>query len=231
MCCSPTTVVAVLVPLYGRGQSRGPRVLNSRRDDPNEGERADTEQAESIDIHGFRRGDPESCRRVLEEHSPLIWSVVASYVKDPAEREDLYQEICVRIWEKRTLYAGRGTLAGWINRAAHRWCQNWRRSHRRRESSKASYASEAMSSAFSTSVIDDPAQMLDRKEFMKRLRESLAKLPPKQAETFVLVHLDGYSTAEAAETLDVRPATVRSNLRHATRRLGKWLKEFEYGLS
>ena len=142
-----------------------------------------------------------TCRRVLEEYSPLIWSVVASYVRNPEERDDVYQDICVRIWERRAQYAGRGSLAGWINRIAHRWCYNWRHGHRRRESSK------------------------------QRLRESLARLPRKQSDTFVLVRLKGYSIAEAAGALKVRPATVRSNLGYANRKLRKLLKEFEHGLS
>lgn len=185
----------------------------------------------AIDIDGFRNGDPTSCRRVLEEYSPLIWSVVASYVRDPDERDDVYQEICVRIWERRAQYAGRGSLAGWINRIAHRWCYNWRHGHRRRESSKRRYAAESASLAYSPSLIDDPDRVLMNKEFMQRLRESLARLPRKQSDTFVLVRLKGYSIAEAAGALKVRPATVRSNLRYANRKLRKLLKEFEHGLS
>ena len=187
--------------------------------------------APSIDIDGFRRGDQHCCRRVLDKFSPLIWSVVVSYVREPAARDDVYQEICVRIWERSGQYSGRGSLGGWINRISHRWCHNWCRSQRARESSRQRYVLDTLALAGSAEPSEDPAQLADREEFKHRLTAALAVLPKKQSDTFILVRVKGRTTKEAAGILGVRPATVRSNLRHATRKLRKELKDYEYGLS
>ncbi|AHH98591.1 RNA polymerase sigma factor [Kutzneria albida] len=50
----------------------------------------------------------------------------------------------------------------------------------------------------------------------------LAKLPVRQRMVMAW-HLDGFDVAEIAEQLHIRPATVRSTLRHARTRLQKLL--------
>ena len=187
--------------------------------------------APSIDTDGFRQGDPDCCRRVLDEFSPLIWSVVFSYVRERAECEDVYQEICVRVWERSGQYSGRGSLAGWINKIAHRHCINWRKRQRTYHSYQKRYAFETAALAEFAHSSEDPALLAERREFGSRVTAALATLPEKQSETFILVRLRGCETREAARILGVQPATVRSNLRHATRKLRRELKEFEHGLS
>ena len=53
----------------------------------------------------------------------------------------------------------------------------------------------------------------------------MAEMPARQAEAFKLVHISGLSPAVAARIMDVSPATVRSNLRHARTRLRELLHE------
>lgn len=136
----------------------------------------------------------------------------------------------MRIWERRAQYSGRGSLAAWINRIAHHTCLNWRRGWRSRESGRERYASKAMSTERSSGLAS-PEQLLNRTEFNDHLRQSLAALPERQADAFVLVRMKGYTATEAADILRTRAATVRSNLRHATVKLRREMKEFKNGLS
>jgi DNA-directed RNA polymerase specialized sigma24 family protein len=41
-------------------------------------------------------------------------SIVAPYTPNHHDRQELYQEICVRLWEHRARYSGRGPLSAWI---------------------------------------------------------------------------------------------------------------------
>lgn len=172
-----------------------------------------------LDADAFQRGDLESLRRVFEHFSPLMESTAASYAKDGGDRDDLFQEICVRVWERRAQYAGRGSLGGWINRVAHSVCLNWTRQQRSRKEREARYASEMASMNGARPDLGDPAENLVQDEFLRRLRHCLSCLPKRQGDTFLLIHFEGYTTAEAAMIQGVRPATVRSNLRHANKRL------------
>ena len=161
----------------------------------------------------------------------MIWSVVLSYVREPADSRDVYQEICVRIWRRSDQYAGRGSLAGWINKIAHRWCLNWRRRQRAYDSSIMRYALETAALAESARWSDDPGILAERRDFWSRVAAAVASLSERQSDTFILVRLKGLSTTEAAAILGVQRSTVRSNLRHAMKKLRRELKEFEDGLS
>ena len=121
--------------------------------------------APSIDIDAFRQGDPQCCRRVLDEFSPLIWSVVVSYVREPTARDDVYQEICFRVWERRGLHSGRGSLAGWINKIAHRWCTNWCKRQKADESSRRRYGLKTVALAESAQSREHPGLFTARSEF------------------------------------------------------------------
>ena len=75
-------------------------------------------------------------------------------------------------------------------------------------------------------VLEDPSNLMDRKEFMDRLRLALALLPQRQERTVTLIHVKGYSILETSRMLGARRATVRSNLRHATHKLRELLEDY-----
>ncbi len=179
-----------------------------------------------VGIDDFHRGDSGTIRTVLRHFGPLIMSIVAAYTDDPHDREELYREIGVRIWERRARYSGRGPLAAWINRIAHNHCKDRHRSRTSRAAAEERHAAEAIAFAEARTVLDDPSKLLERKEFMVAVRRALAALPAKQQETFTLVHVEGCDIAEAARVQGVGRATVHSNLRHAAKKLRNLLKEY-----
>ena len=193
------SALSVPLPIGGMEAILDGRVLCPAHREGRDSEDSDSAiDAPSINIDAFRQGDPQFCRRVLDE---------------------------------RGLYSGRGSLAGWINRIAHRWCYNWCRRQKADESSRRRYGLKTVALHESVQSRENPGLFAARSEFRSRLGAALAALPTKQSDTFILVRVKGYTAREAARVLGVRPATVRSNLRHATRRLRSELKEFEHGLS
>lgn len=179
-----------------------------------------------LDIKALQSGDLDSLRQVLEHFSPLIESTAASYTRDQSDREDLFQLVCIRVWERRMQYTGRGSLRGWINKVAGSVCSNWANERKTRLREEARYLSEAISMNGAGHDGPDPAENLAQTEFMDRLRYCLSRLPRKQGDTFLLVHVEEYTTAEAARIQGVRPETVRSNLRHAKKRLRIMMKDY-----
>ena len=178
-----------------------------------------------LDFEAFQSGDLDSLRRVLAHFSPLIESVAASYTFEQSDRDDLFQRICIRLWERRLQYTGRGSLRGWINKVAGSVCSNWAAERKTRRKDETRYISEVVS-LNGAHDHDDPSENLERTEFLARLRHCLARLPKRQGDTFLLVHLEGYRPAEVARIQGVRPETVRSNLRHARKRLSIMMKDY-----
>ena len=178
-----------------------------------------------IDAEAFRSGDPECFRVVLNRFGPIIRSVVRSYAKNGDDQEDLYQEVSVRMLTQRSRYEDCGAMPGWITTVAHCACRNWCAARKARKSALDRYAAELIPHEESGALLDDPSRMLNYRRFLESLGRALAEMPARQAEAFKLVHIRGLSQAAAARIMDVSPATVRSNLRHARKRLRELLQE------
>lgn len=170
-------------------------------------------------------GDFDRLRQVLAHFSPLIESVAASYARDQSDRDDVFQKICVRLWERRMQYTGRGPLRGWINKLAGRVCSNWSRDRKTRRKEETRYVSEVVH-LNGAHEPDDAHEDVERSEFLARLRQCLSRLPKRQGDTFLLVYFEEYTTVEVAKIQGVRQDTVRSNLRHAKKRLRILMKDY-----
>jgi RNA polymerase sigma-70 factor (ECF subfamily) len=72
-----------------------------------------------------------------------------------------------------------------------------------------------------------PAELLARKDEVRRVHAALLRLAPRSREILVLCDLQGLSYADAAETLRVPIGTVRSRLFRAREALAGRLKETE----
>lgn len=186
---------------------------------------------DAIDPEAFRKGEDECFRAVLDRFGGLIRRVVRSYADCDDDRDDLYQEVCIRILEQRGKYREDGSMGGWIAAIARNVARNWRVSRSARESAKGRYATAIVPMEAAGHLTADPSKLLNYKQLLTNVKQVLAALPDRQAEAFRLVHIEGYSPREAAGIVGVETATVRSNLRHARKKLREQLAELRDELS
>ena len=71
---------------------------------------------------------------------------------------------------------------------------------------------------------DDPAQVVERREAVRRLEAALRQLPPGDRLLVLLVHHQGYSLKEAAAIVGQTTVAVKARLFRARRRLREWLQ-------
>ena len=184
-----------------------------------------------IDSLAFRRGDPECFALVLRRFGPLIRSIVAAYVEDPDDQDDLYQEVCIRLLTRRRFYKEIGAMEGWVTTLARGCCRNWYQARKSRVSAAKRYAAQVPPTEESDVLLDDPSRLLDYRTFLERLDRAVAELPSRQRRALRLVHIDGHSVDRAARTLGTTAATVRSNIRHARKKLRELMRDEGYELS
>lgn len=178
-----------------------------------------------IDSQAFRRGDPECFALVLRRFGPIIRSIVAAYTKDRDDQDDLYQEVCIRLLTRRESYQEMGAMEGWITTLARGCCRNWLAARESRLSATKRYAAQVPPTEESDALLDDPSRLLDYRTFLERLERAVAELPLRQRRAWRLVHTEGHSIDRAARTLGTTTATVRSNIRHARKKLRELLRE------
>jgi RNA polymerase sigma-70 factor (ECF subfamily) len=180
-------------------------------------------RAKSGDSDAFRElTDPY--RRELQVHCYRILGSIQ-------DAEDVLQETLLSAWLAMDRFDGR-SLRAWLYRIATNRCLNYLRdASRRPKPARAINAPEPFAKAsrsdepwwlepYPDVLIDDvslgPEARYDARESIAlSFVASLQRLPTQQRAALVLRDVMGFSAAEAAEMLDVTPASVNSALQRA----------------
>lgn len=173
----------------------------------------------SIDIERFHAGDPDYFRTVHARVHPILARHVRRFVPDIDDRQDVLQEIWIRIFEHRAAYSGTGSFDGWAIRIAHRFCLM-----RRREVAAVFRERVARYWALEVATESRPereavALALQIQELHDATIDAIMALPPRQRTSAIARWLAGRSIEEIAALLHVAPGTVKATLHHARKNL------------
>jgi len=75
----------------------------------------------------------------------------------------------------------------------------------------------------------DPAEGVEKQEFLECLEDRISALPPRCGLVMALTHLQGLTHSEAAERLGISEKAVEKQVRRGSDRLRKWLERKEDG--
>lgn len=162
------------------------------------------------------KGEREALGRLAGALRPLIcrWALVMT--GDPNDAEDVAQRVLMRMMESIEGFDGRSRVTSWVYRITRNASVDHQRSLRRgrRLAEKAEWLARA-----EMPRLEDPLDDIELKRTMRLIRTLLRELPMRQREAFDLVDLQGLAPKEAAELLEMNPATLRVHLLRARRRM------------
>ena len=131
---------------------------------------------------------------------------------DHGEAEELVQDTFVRAYEAFSRYSDRGAEGAWLRTI----CTNLFRERRRR---KLMYGARVEPDLQIAAEWASPARgsesNMERLEIQDRILAFVQAMPAAFREVLILRHVQGFSTAEVAETLSIPEGTVRSRLKKA----------------
>ncbi|MBX7187788.1 MAG: RNA polymerase sigma factor [Vicinamibacteria bacterium] len=146
---------------------------------------------------------------VIAREGAALSRLAASYERDPALREDLFQEICLAVWRALRTYRGDSSVRTFVFRIAH----NRAVSHVvKRAASKAQSldALEAEPPSTGRSV----EEHLDLTVRAERLQSAIAGLPLGLRQP-VIMALEGFKAREIAEVLGISENAVSIRMTRA----------------
>lgn len=163
-------------------------------------------------------GDRAAFAAFLARYERRIARVVRALVP-PAEAEDVFQEVCLRLLVKGALYDPSRPLEPWLDAVTRRVCAaaGRRAARRRRERGPLSVEPPAPAPASGDPFVLDA------------VRDYLAGRPATERRALRLVLLTGMTQREAAKQLGVPPGTVASWLARGVRALRERLGGPELG--
>ena len=72
-------------------------------------------------------GDTAAFDRLVKIHRTTVYALVISYIKDPADAEDLTQQIFIRAYERLATLRELNRFRPWLLQIAHNTCKDWLR--------------------------------------------------------------------------------------------------------
>lgn len=136
---------------------------------------------------------------IIKQHGTTVWQVAYRLLGNHEDAADCFQETFVCALEVSQHQHVRN-FPGLLTRlATARAIDQLRRRFRR---SCYSTAPDNWDSVPSTNP--GPAQQLQQQELANRLRQSIGRLPPQEAEVFCLRYLNGLSYRQIAKALNIK---------------------------
>ncbi len=157
------------------------------------------------------RGDRLAYARLLERHLARVHAVARRFLADPAEAEDVAQEVFLRVWTQAANWRPEGAkLTTWLYRIAMNLCIDRRRKVAHLPLEAAGEPEDDRPSAFT---------LRHRDEMQAHLAAALAGLPENQRAAVVLSYFEGLGNVETASVLNTTVGAVESLLVRARRTL------------
>jgi RNA polymerase sigma-70 factor (ECF subfamily) len=160
---------------------------------------------------------------LMRRYNQRLYRVARSILRDEAEAEDVMQQAYVNAYQHLSQFAGRARFSTWLTRiAVHEALARVRRRGRAREVEMPDIDGDAVALE---SARPSPEQEALAAELRRLLEGALDTLPRASRAVFVLRELEGLSTADVAECLQVSEDVVKTRLHRARARLRQELFE------
>jgi RNA polymerase sigma-70 factor (ECF subfamily) len=172
---------------------------------------ADADESDEDLMARTGRGDRLAYARLLDRHLGRTHAVARRFLADPAEAEDVAQEVFLRVWTQAPRWQPDGArLTTWLYRITMNLCIDRKRKVVPLPLEAAGEPEDERPGAF---------QQRHRDEVHTHLGAALAALPENQRAAVVLSYFEGLGNGETAAILNTTVGAVESLLVRARRTL------------
>jgi RNA polymerase sigma-70 factor, ECF subfamily len=179
-------------------------------------------------VERVRAGDAVAFELIMRRHNRRLFRLARSVLRNGAEAEDIVQETYVRAYAKLDEFVGPHGFAAWLARIAFNEALG-----RARGWGRVVSLDEHVSGGEGDGDVQrietmrtpqpDPERLAGNGELRRLLEDAIDALPDDFRAVFVLRAVEGMGIAETAETLSIRPETVKTRFHRARGRLQETL--------
>ncbi|WP_306370414.1 sigma-70 family RNA polymerase sigma factor [Nocardiopsis sp. CC223A] len=161
------------------------------------------------------RGDEAAFGEVYDRVAPSVYGLVRRVLRDPAQSEEVTQEVMVEVWRTACRYdPRRGTPRAWLMTLAHRRAVDRVRSEQVGADREARAAAAEVDRPYDE-VAEEVTDRLER----ERVRRCLDTLTELQRQSVRLAYYGGYTYREVSRLLSTPLGTIKTRMRDGLIRL------------
>jgi len=149
-----------------------------------------------------QRGDSRAFDLLVLKYQSRVASLVARFVNDAAEVEDVTQEAFIKAYRALPKFRGESAFYTWLYRIASNTAKNYLVSKGRRPSADADVGRDS----------EPPENSYLGRELAQAVTEVLESLPEELRMALTLREFEGLSYEEIAEVMECPVGTVRSRI-------------------
>ena len=191
----------------------------------------DTKRVEDFSLEKLRSGDRAEFARLVEAYSGVIYRLALKMLENPQDAEDVLQETFIKALRAIKNFDGRSNLSTWLYRIATNEALMLLRRHKRITVSLDEPAETEEQEVEPLQIVDwccMPEEELVSAEARAYLDKAVEELPYSLRVVFLLRDIEGLSTLETGEVLNLSETAVKTRLSRARLRLRELLTGY-YG--
>lgn len=175
---------------------------------------------ESDLVKAALKGDRMAFGEIVERYRKMVARTVKGMLGDSVYSEDIGQEVFIKLYGSLSEFRGEAKLSTYIQRIAVNLTLN---EIKRRKRFFSMFSQKGNNEMYEFEVADQDTQ--EKRETRELVNKALQALDPKFRVIVTMRLLQGYSTKETAEILNLPLGTVLSRLSRAQEQLKDILKK------
>jgi RNA polymerase sigma-70 factor (ECF subfamily) len=179
---------------------------------------------ENILVNEVLIGNRKAFVKLIQQYEGLVLHIVTPLIGINQDREDICQDVFIKVYEKLNTFQFKSKLGTWIGNIAYNTSINFLTKKRN------ILLSDLLSTDDETAFIEklesdyfNPEQIIIKKENLNDLNKSIDKLPELQRSILLLFYKDELSLDEISNIIEMPINTVKSHLYRARKSLKELL--------
>jgi len=188
-----------------------------------------TKKNEEFSLKELRRGNRAEFAKFVEKYYEYVYRLVNKMLGNQQDAEDVLQETFIKVYRHLKGFDGRSSLSTWLYRIAINEALMFLRKQKPNLVSVDDYLETEEGEREALQIVDWrylPEEELLSSEVKAYLNQAIKRLSPSLRIVFILRDIQGFSTRETSQVLELSETAVKTRLSRARMRLRAELTDY-----
>ena len=182
-------------------------------------------------INRLKQADPSAFEELIRRYTPKVYNLAKRMTKNAEDAQEICQDVLLSVYRHIQDFKGDSSLATWIYSIAANACKMKLRQRNPEEVLTLEGDLPALSEEYYEMAIFNPRarnpdQMLLDQEVRAQLEKAISELPPDHRQVLILRDIEGLSTEEVSQALNLSVPNVKVRLHRSRLLLRKQLEKY-----